>query len=42
MHRLLAPDGYLFLGSSEQAGGSVLWAPVLAGGTCYFKPKKLS
>jgi chemotaxis protein methyltransferase CheR len=39
MHRLLAPDGVLFLGSSEQAAGSPLWTPVLAGGTCYFKPR---
>jgi chemotaxis protein methyltransferase CheR len=38
MHRLLAPDGVLLLGSSEQAAGSPLWTPVLAGGTCYFTP----
>jgi chemotaxis protein methyltransferase CheR len=40
IHRLLAPDGVLFLGSSEQAAGSSLWTPVMAGGTCYFTPRK--
>jgi len=39
MHRMLAPDGVLFLGSSEQAAGSSLWTPVMAGGTCYFTPR---
>ena len=40
VHRLLAPDGLLFLGASEQPGDSSLWTPVLAGGTCYYRPKR--
>ena len=39
IHRLLAPDGILFLGSSEQPADPTIWTPVLAGGTCYFRPK---
>ena len=39
IHRLLAPDGILFLGSSEQPADPSLWTSVLAGGTCYFKPR---
>ena len=42
IHRLLAPDGILFLGSSEQPADPSLWTPVLAGGTCYFKPRQPS
>jgi chemotaxis protein methyltransferase CheR len=38
-HRLLAPDGTLFLGSSEQPADMSLWNPMLAGGTCHFTPK---
>lgn len=38
MHRLLAPGGALFLGSSEQPADSSLWTPVMAGGTHYFRP----
>jgi chemotaxis protein methyltransferase CheR len=38
MHRLIAPDGILLLGSSEQADLS-LWTPLVAGGTCYYLPK---
>ena len=38
MHRLLAPDGFLFLGSSEQLANTPLWMPVLAGGTCHYRP----
>ena len=38
-HRLLAPDGFLFLGSSEQPADMSLWSPVLAGGTCHYTPK---
>lgn len=37
VHRLLAPDGILFLGSSEQPADLSLWTPVLASGTCYYK-----
>jgi chemotaxis protein methyltransferase CheR len=42
IHRLLAPDGFLFLGSSEQPADPSLWTPVLAGGTCYFTPRERS
>lgn len=42
IHRLLAPDGILFLGSSEQPADPSLWTPVLAGGTCHFQPRKAS
>jgi chemotaxis protein methyltransferase CheR len=38
-HRLLAPDGFLFLGSSEQPADMSLWTPMLAGGTCYYTPR---
>ena len=38
LHGLIAPDGILLLGSSEQADSS-LWTPVVAGGTCYYQPK---
>jgi chemotaxis protein methyltransferase CheR len=37
--RLLASDGVLFLGLSEQPADMSLWNPVLAGGTCHFTPK---
>ena len=40
IHRLLAPDGILFLGSSEQPADPSIWTSVLAGGTCYFRPKQ--
>ncbi len=39
IHRLLAPDGILFLGSSEQPADPSIWTSALAGGTCYFKPR---
>lgn len=42
MHRILAPDGILFLGSSEQPADPSIWTPVLAGGTCHFKPRQPS
>ena len=42
IHRLLAPDGVLFLGSSEQPADLSLWTPTLAGGTCHFKPRQPS
>lgn len=38
VHDLLAPDGVLFLGSTEQPADPSLWSAVLAGGTCYFLP----
>ena len=37
IHRVLEPDGILFLGTSEQPADPSLWTPVLAGGTCYFR-----
>jgi chemotaxis protein methyltransferase CheR len=42
IHRLLAPDGTLFLGSSEQPADPSIWTAVLAGGTCHFKPRQPS
>jgi chemotaxis protein methyltransferase CheR len=42
IHRILAPDGILFLGSSEQPADLSLWTPVLAGGTCYYRPRQPS
>lgn len=42
IYRTLAPDGVLFLGSSEQPADPSIWTPILAGGTCYFRPKILS
>lgn len=38
-YRLLAPDGFLFLGSSERPVDMSYWKPVLAGGTCHYTPK---
>ena len=40
VHRLVARDGLLFLGSSEQASESTLWRPVLTAGTCYYQPRE--
>ncbi|HWT66380.1 MAG TPA: protein-glutamate O-methyltransferase CheR [Terracidiphilus sp.] len=40
VHALLAPDGVLFLGSTEQPADPSLWRPVLAGNTCHFRPEK--
>jgi chemotaxis protein methyltransferase CheR len=42
IHKLLAPDGMLFLGSSEQPSDPSIWTPVLAGGTCHFRPRQPS
>ena len=42
IHRLLAPDGFLFLGSTEQPADPSIWTSVLAGGTCHFKPRQPS
>ena len=39
IHRVLALDGILFLGASEQPADPSLWTAVLAGGTCYFKKR---
>ena len=38
MHRLLEPDGFLILGSSEQADLPSHFQPVLAHNACYYKP----
>jgi chemotaxis protein methyltransferase CheR len=40
VHRLLTPDGVLFLGSSEQPVDMSLWIACLVAGTCYFRPKQ--
>ena len=42
IHRLLAPDGILFLGSSEQPADPTLWTSHLSCGTCYFRPRQAS
>jgi chemotaxis protein methyltransferase CheR len=42
IHKVLAPDGILFLGSSEQPADSSIWTPILAGGTCHFRPRQPS
>jgi chemotaxis protein methyltransferase CheR len=42
VHRMLAPDGVLFLGSSEQPADPSLWWAMLSGGTCHFRPRMLS
>jgi chemotaxis protein methyltransferase CheR len=42
IHCLLASDGVLFLGSSEQPADPALWNPVLSGGTCYYTPRQPS
>jgi chemotaxis protein methyltransferase CheR len=42
IHRLPAPDGLFFLWSSEQPVDPSIWTAVLAGGTCYFKPRQPS
>ena len=40
VHRMLAPDGLLFLGSSEQPADPSIWTPHLSGGTCYYRPRQ--
>ncbi len=42
IHKVLAPDGILFLGSSEQPADPSIWTAVLAGGTCYFRFRRPS
>jgi len=42
IHRLLAPDGVLFLGASEQPADLSVWSPMLENGTCYFRPRRAS
>jgi chemotaxis protein methyltransferase CheR len=38
MQRVIAPDGYLLLGSSEQPADAAQWSPIVTGGGCYFRP----
>lgn len=38
IHRLIAADGYLFLGSAEQVPDRSIWSTVFAGGTTYYRP----
>lgn len=38
-HASLRPDGFLILGSSEQAAASDLWQPTLNGNSCYYTPR---
>jgi chemotaxis methyl-accepting protein methylase len=38
-HAALRPDGFLILGSSEQAAGSDLWEPRIDGNGCYYTPR---
>jgi chemotaxis protein methyltransferase CheR len=40
IHQLLAEDGVLFLGSSEQPADPSLWTPTLAGGTSYYRSRQ--
>ncbi|MGC9158945.1 MAG: CheR family methyltransferase [Terracidiphilus sp.] len=42
IHKLLGPDGILFLGSSEQPADSSIWTATLSGGTCHFRPRQPS
>jgi chemotaxis protein methyltransferase CheR len=42
VHRLLAPDGLLFLGSSEQPADPSLWTAHLAGGTSFYRPRQVN
>jgi len=42
IHELLAPDGVLFLGSSEQPADPSLWTGAIAGGTSYYRPRQPS
>jgi chemotaxis protein methyltransferase CheR len=42
VHRLLAADGILFLGSAEQPADPSIWNAVVAGGTCHFRPRHKS
>lgn len=42
IHRLMAPDGALFLGSSEQPADPSLWTATISGGSCYYRPRRRS
>lgn len=38
VHRILTPDGFLILGSSEQTGLPEYFEPVVTQDTCYYRP----
>jgi chemotaxis protein methyltransferase CheR len=38
IHRILAPDGFLILGSSEQPDLPTLFQPVVTSSACFYKP----
>ena len=38
VRRLIAPDGYLFLGSAEQPPDRSQWRTIISGGTCHYRP----
>lgn len=40
VRKVLAPDGALILGSTEQPADPENWTPVLTGGSCHFKPTR--
>jgi chemotaxis protein methyltransferase CheR len=42
IHRLLLPDGMLFLGASEQPADPSLWQSIVTDGACYFRPRRLN
>lgn len=42
IHRVLAPDGFLILGSSEQPALPEHFQPVLTHNTCYYRPISLA
>ena len=39
VHKMLAPDGVMFMGSSEQPPDMSPWKVELAGGTCVYRPR---
>jgi chemotaxis protein methyltransferase CheR len=41
-HRLLAPDGVLFMGASEQPPEMEMWKAEIMGGACFFRPVRRS
>lgn len=42
VHRLLAPDGVLILGATEQPAEMSMWRPEISGGACFFRPRQRS
>ena len=40
VHRLLAPDGVLIMGASEQPADREMWRPDIVKGACFFRPVK--